>query len=167
MELRRTHGLKSMAAALLLALFIGLGVSVPAHAQTEAAEHITLTVGAADMKVDDETVSIADGVPVLNNDRVYVPLRAVAEGFGADVQYDAATGDVTIEDADNEVIMNTLASVYTVNGELKWMDIAPYVNADGRTMVPVRFVSDGLGYNVETGKDDAGNTTVLITRGDA
>lgn len=50
---------------------------------------------------------------------------------------------MTIEEGDTEVIMNTLASIYSVNGNLKWMDMAPYVNADGRTMVPVRFVSDG------------------------
>ena len=93
-----------------------------------------------------------------------MPLRAVAEGFGAEVNYDAATGDVTIEEGDTEVIMNTLASIYSVNGNLKWMDMAPYVNADGRTMVPVRFVSDGLGYAVDTGKDENGNTTVTISR---
>jgi len=31
-------------------------------------------------------------------------------------------------------------------------------------MVPVRFVSDGLGYAVDTGKDENGNTTVTISR---
>ena len=156
--------LKKMAAALLLALVLLTSTQLPARADDMAAENIILTVGAGDMLVDGATVSVADGVPVLNGGRVYVPLRAVAEGFGAEVNYDAATGDVTIEEGDTEVIMNTLASIYSVNGNLKWMDMAPYVNADGRTMVPVRFVSDGLGYAVDTGKDENGNTTVAISR---
>lgn len=156
--------LKKMAAALLLALVLLTSTQLPARADDMAAENIILTVGAGDMLVDGATVSVADGVPVLNGGRVYVPLRAVAEGFGAEVNYDAATGDVTIEEGDTEVIMNTLASIYSVNGNLKWMDMAPYVNADGRTMVPVRFVSDGLGYAVDTGKDENGNTAVTISR---
>ena len=143
--------LKKMAAALLLALVLLTSTQLPARADDMAAENIILTVGAGDMLVDGATVSVADGVPVLNGGRVYVPLRAVAEGFG-------------IEEGDTEVIMNTLASIYSVNGNLKWMDMAPYVNADGRTMVPVRFVSDGLGYAVDTGKDENGNTTVTISR---
>lgn len=156
--------LKKMTAALLLALVLLAGTQLPARADDAQAENIILTVGASDMLVDGATISVADGVPVLNNGRVYVPLRAVAEGFGAEVSYDAATGYVTIEEGDTEVIMNTLASIYSVNGDLKWMDMAPYVNADDRTMVPVRFVSDGLGYAVDTGKDENGNTTVTITR---
>ena len=121
--------LKKMAAALLLALVLLTSTQLPARADDMAAENIILTVGAGDMLMDGATVSVADGVPVLNGGRVYVPLRAVAEGFGAEVNYDAATGDVTIEEGDTEVIMNTLASIYSVNGNLKWMDmptVAPW-----------------------------------------
>ena len=164
MKVGRINGFKSMVAAFLLTLVVAFGTVMPVFAAEEAAEHIILTVGAGEMLVDDETVSVADGVPVLNGGRIYVPLRAVAEGFGAQVNYDAATGDITITNGDNEVIMNTLASIYTVNGELKWMDMAPYVNSDSRTMVPVRFVSDGLGYALETGEDENGVTTVTFTR---
>lgn len=167
MTMKWMQGIKKIAAALLLALVFATSMVTSAHAEesaSTAAEHIVLTVDSADMRVDGEDVSIADGVPVLNGGRVYVPLRAVAETFGAEVNYDGVTGDVTITTAENEVIMNTLASVYTVNGTLKWMDMAPYINSASRTMVPVRFVSDGLGYEVDTGKDENGATTVIITR---
>lgn len=153
-----------MAVALVLTVLVLVSSTMPAFAKDDAAEHIVLTVGVSEMQLGDETISIEDGVPVLNGGRVYVPLRAVAEGFGAEVDYDDATHDITIETEDTEVIMNTLASVYTVNGTLKWMDMAPYVNSDGRTMVPVRFVSDGLGYVLETGTDANGATTVTISR---
>ena len=119
MTMKWMQGIKKIAAALLLALVFATSMVTSAHAEesaSTAAEHIVLTVDSADMRVDGEDVSIADGVPVLNGGRVYVPLRAVAETFGAEVNYDGVTGDVTITTAENEVIMNTLASVYTVNG---------------------------------------------------
>ena len=164
MEPKKINSLKKWIAAWLLALVVFSSAAAPVFAKEGAAEHITLTVGVDEMRVDDETVAIEDAVPVLNGNRVYVPLRAVAEAFGAEVNYDGASGDVTIETADAEVIMNTLASVYSVNGTLKWMDMAPYVNSEGRTMVPVRFVSDGLGYELDTAADENGATVVHISR---
>ena len=92
------------------------------------------------------------------------PLRAVAEAFGAEVDFDSQTFDVTITSGKTSVVMNTYASLYTVNGELGWMDIAPYVNDDSRTMVPVRFVSTALGYDIDLKAD---NTTIIITNKNA
>ena len=69
-------------------------------------------------------------VPVSNNGRVFFPLRAVAEAFGAEVDFDINACDITIISGNTTVVMNTHASLYTVNGELGWMDIAPYVNED-------------------------------------
>lgn len=165
MEHGRINQWKSMAAAFLLALVVAFGSVVPASA-ADAAKHITLAVGDSIMHVDDEEISIADGVPELSGNRVYIPLRAVTEAFGAEVNYDSASGDITITTDDYNVVMNTMASVYTVNGTLKWMDMAPFVNADGRTMVPVRFVSDGLGYVLETSGEGSA-TVVTISRNDA
>ena len=44
------------------------------------------------------------------------------------------------------------------------MDIAPYVNEDERNMVPVRFVSNALGYEVDLKED---NATIVITNKNA
>lgn len=163
MENGRVNVLQKLAALSLALLIAVLSTAAPALAAETAAEHIVLVVGQDEMMVDGEAISVADAVPVNNGGRVYIPLRAVAEAFGADVYYDGATGDITITNGETEVIMNTLASVYSVNGTLQWMDIAPYINSEGRTMVPVRFVSDGLGYGVEGAQGDAGYT-IEITR---
>ena len=160
MENGRVNFLKNLAAALLAVMVAVLSMAAPLQA-AEAAEHIVLVVGESEMMVDGTPVSVEDAVPVNNGGRVYIPLRAVAEAFGAAVDYDGATGDITITNGTSTVIMNTLASVYTVNGSLKWMDIAPYVNSEDRTMVPVRFVSDGLGYGVEAAQGEAGYTIDL------
>ncbi len=166
MKRLKKHSIKQVMAAFLLGLVVMLGFVNPMQAADNAApaKNITLTIGSADMIVDDETVSIDDAVPVSNNDRVFIPLRAVAEAFGAEVDFDSQTFDVTITSGKTSVVMNTYASLYTVNGELGWMDIAPYVNDDSRTMVPVRFVSTALGYDIDLKAD---NTTIVITNKNA
>ncbi|MEE0434226.1 MAG: copper amine oxidase N-terminal domain-containing protein [Peptococcaceae bacterium] len=166
MEHGRINHWRAMVAALMLALVVVFGSAAPVLAAEKAAKNITLTVGESVMQVDDKEVSIADGVPEINGNRVYIPLRAVTEAFGAEVNYDSASGDITITNDDYNVVMNTMASVYTVNGTLKWMDMAPFVNADSRTMVPVRFVSDGLGYVIDVNGEGTG-AVVTISRNDA
>ena len=44
--------------------------------------------------------------------------------------------------------------------EIAFPDAKPYINEDNRTMVPVRFVSEALGFNVEWDND---TRTVIIT----
>lgn len=161
MKQLKKQRIQQAVAALLLGLVVMLGTVSPIQAADEAApaKNITLTIGASDMLVDDKTVPIDGAVPVSNNGRVFIPLRAVAEAFGAEVDFDIHTSDITIISGKTTVVMNTHASLYTVNGELGWMDIAPYVNNDCRTMVPVRFVSNALGYDIELKADN----TIVIT----
>jgi arylsulfate sulfotransferase len=47
------------------------------------------------------------------------------------------------------IIMNVGSNEYTVNGSAKNMDAIPYINSDSRTLVPVRFVSEALGCQVD------------------
>ena len=54
----------------------------------------------------------------------------------------AASGDVRIE-------MTIGETDYTLNGTAKTVDSAPYINADGYTMVPIRFLGEAIGANVE------------------
>ena len=54
--------------------------------------------------IDDELVASPSDQPVLNyNDRVYVPIRFVAEKLGCDVTWDIANRQVVIEGATKEV----------------------------------------------------------------
>jgi hypothetical protein len=167
MKQLKKQGIKQALAVLLLGLMVMLGTVSPIQAANDdvaPAKNITLTIGEGDMLVDDKTVPIDGAVPVSNNGRVFIPLRAVAEAFGAEVDFDINTYDITITSGKTTVVMNTHASLYTVNGELGWMDIAPYVNEDERTMVPVRFVSNALGYEVDLKED---NATIVITNKNA
>jgi len=94
--------------------------------------------------------------------RTLVPVRAISEGLGADVQWDAATRSVTIDllelDGPHVVKMTTGAMAYTVDGTSAWMDVAPVITG-GRTFVPLRAVSEALGAQVDW---NATARTVLI-----
>ncbi|TJX15867.1 AMIN domain-containing protein [Tissierella creatinini] len=87
-------------------------------------------------------------------DRTLVPIRFVAEGFGAEVKWDQATKTATVLH-DNKVVKLTIDSnKVVVNNSKKVLDnnsipkLVTFSNKDSRTMVPVRFISEVLGYDV-------------------
>ncbi len=96
-------------------------------------------------RVENESTDV---VPFQQNDRVFVPLRLIAEAYGAGVKWDEATQGITITSLDTEVKMNLGAKTYTVNGEAKEMDVEPVTVSD-RTFVPIRAVSEALGKSVK------------------
>ena len=84
------------------------------------------------------------------------PLRAVAEGMGADVEYDDYVVTI-IKDAKTEkeikIVINLKMNTITVNGKEIETDV-PAEIMNNRTMVPLRFIAEQLGlkvqWNVET-----------------
>lgn len=75
-----------------------------------------------------------------------VPVRALAESFGATVDY--KDNVITIVDGDTEVVMNIGEETYTLNGDEKTMDTAPVIGESDRAYVPIRFAAEALGYTV-------------------
>ena len=51
--------------------------------------------------------------------------------------------------------------VYTINGETKFWDAAPYIK-NGRTMVPIRYLAEAIGFDVDWDFSDPNNQLVLI-----
>lgn len=112
-----------------------------------ASKHnVTMNIGASTMIVDGRVVQI-DAQPIILQNRTYVPYRALAQAFGAKVDYDNATRSVTTTLGTQKVVMFLDKKTYTVNGQTKTMDVAPFIR-NNRTMVPVRFVATGIGFNV-------------------
>lgn len=102
----------------------------------------------ADILEDKVTTQVIETAPYTKNDRTMVPVRLINEQFGATVGWDEDTKTVTITkgaDVINLILNNDVA---VVNGEAVTLDAAPE-QVNNRTMVPVRFVSETLGYNVK------------------
>ena len=109
--------------------------------------NILMTINQPSMMVDGVSTPI-DAAPYIRNDRTYVPIRALGEGFGADVYWDNDSRSVTIQLDGNTVVMNVGSTYYWLNGELQVMDVAPEISGIGRSYVPIRFVAEALGFQV-------------------
>ncbi|HEY4389876.1 MAG TPA: family 10 glycosylhydrolase [Paenibacillus sp.] len=76
-----------------------------------------------------------------------VPLRVISESLGASVLWSQATKTATIQKDGNKLVLITGHSVAEVNGDQVGLDVS-VENIQGRTMVPLRFVSEQLGLDV-------------------
>ena len=96
-----------------------------------------------------------DVAPVMQEGRVLVPFRFIAENLGGIVSWDAGSQTVKIVTADKNVSLPVGQTTATVNGTAQTLDV-PATVVDGRTLVPVRFVAESLGADVSW--DDATQT---------
>ena len=90
-----------------------------------------------------------DVEPIIQNDRVLVPFRAIFEALGANVSYSEADGKkiVMALKGNNGVIIEIGAYDMSVNGKTVALD-SPAVIRNDRTLVPVRAVSESFGASV-------------------
>jgi len=87
-----------------------------------------------------------------------VPVRAIFEAVGANIDFDAETKTITARNGDTTVNMTVGANAVTVNNKEVQLD-APAVIVNGRTLAPARFVAETFGYTVQW---DAENKIVKI-----
>lgn len=104
-------------------------------------------VGDVQLFLDDLLLE-ADVPAVITNGRTMIPIRAVAEALGADVGWEEAAQQVTLERAGTTIVMTLGSRTALVNGEPVEMDIAPYTEND-RTLLPVRYVAEFFGQKVD------------------
>ena len=121
-----------------------------ARAQREA----TITalggvVGQTNVLLNDKCIAFTDAAPEARNGRTMVPLRATLEAMGATVDYEQATKTVTVT-GEKASFTHVIGSdvITRADGSTVKMDVHSYVTPSNRTMVPVRFFSQVLGYDV-------------------
>lgn len=107
--------------------------------------------------VDGQLIS-SDAPPVIAEGRVLVPLRGVFHRLGAVVTWDPTTQTVLAARGDTSITLRIGDTQASINGRPTPMDV-PALLVDGRTMVPLRFISQALGAQVSW---DAATTTVQI-----
>ncbi len=111
-----------------------------------------------------EKETVIDVAPFIDDGRTMIPLRGLLEEMDAAITWDGTkrkigitTDKVTIE----LQIMNDLCYVTDSKyGRVRYTLDVPPVIRDGRTFIPVRFVTEQLGYNVTWESD---TQTVKIT----
>lgn len=110
---------------------------------------IVLYVGKKTGEVNAKTVNL-DVAPFIHKKtgRTMVPLRFIGEALGAQVDWDNAERKVTYTLYGRTIELWIDKSTALVNGNPVVVDPAPYI-VSGRTVVPLRFVSENLGAAVE------------------
>lgn len=114
-------------------------------------EFILMEIGSPDMMIGEEVYEIDPGrdtVPVVQNGRTLVPIRAIVEAMGGEVDWDGEEQMVSIEANGHSVSMWLGSKTIKVDGRRKSIDMAPTA-INGRTMLPIRFVAENLGYQIE------------------
>lgn len=97
--------------------------------------------------------------PQIIKGRTYVPLRAIAEGLGAKVNWNNELQQATVEKADNLIAFTIGNPEVTLNGKQVTIETAPYM-VDGSSMLPLRFISEQLGLKVTW---DSSLNTIYLT----
>ena len=124
---------------------------------------LVLRVGSTVMTQNGKPVTL-DAAPRIVGGRTLLPIKWVAEPLGATVTWNAADRKATVQLGTNIIELWIGKGLARVNGHNAYIDpgnttVAPII-LNGRTMVPVRFVAEQLGADIEW---DATSATVTIT----
>jgi len=113
---------------------------------TALAQPARAAAGGIQVFVNGQRLSL-DVSPVVQDGRTLVPLRAITEGLGAEVDWDGATGTVTVSLDGLVVTLTPGRREAAINGRPVLLDVAP-ANVGGRTLVPLRFIGEAFGAKV-------------------
>ena len=138
-----------MRIAFALAALVAIAAPAPAGAQ-----------GVIRVFIDGRPVNF-DVPPNMVQGRVLVPLRGIFEQLGATVDYDARTQHIVALRGSQSVELTVGSRQARVNNNPSLLDV-PAFTINGRTMVPLRFISESLGAGVQWVE---ASQTILISSG--
>jgi len=139
----------------MIAMLVALPVS--AMAQETRANEVTI-------KVNGNTINMYEAPAYIEQDLTYVPLRFVSEALGAKVEYVDLESPITTtieEPKHNEVKVRINSNNVGINGKVEKIAGTPVLQ-NGRTMVPIRVISEGLGAEVKWIPGSGGSGIVEI-----
>lgn len=157
--------IKLILAVMLSALVLATGIFAE-EAESDIPEKVEISFAVGDdvLIINGEELTTETApyvVETATGGVTLVPVRVITEAFGAKVGWEEATQTVTLDYPDVKIMLQIGNTVAEVNGEAVTLLTAPEL-PDGRTMVPLRFISETFGaevsYNEETGM-------VTVTKG--
>lgn len=129
------------------------------YAKWKENNEIILTIGSRKISVFGREIQ-NDVAPKIVNDRTMLPIRIVAESLGGTVTWNGELQRVTIQKGADVILITIGADTAYVNGTAVKLDAAAFVE-NGRTYLPLRFVSETLGAQVVWNEAEK---TVTITK---
>ena len=154
---------------LLFVLVLAVGVSAcfacAAIADNDTQDNVTLVlqIDNPNMTVNGNSTEIDPGrntVPIIQNERTLVPIRAIIEVMGGTVEWSEETQTAMLTYS-NDVIKLTINSATAyLNDTANTLDVTPVV-VNERTMLPIRFIAESFHFNVDW---DGENSLITITK---
>jgi hypothetical protein len=140
----------------------GTGTIPSPQTPTSSPQKIVLRIGSLLADVDN-TLATLDAAPVISNEVTLVPLRFLSQQLGAVAQYDSAKNCVDVKYGDKEMTLWINSRLARVDGQYTTIQ-APAALVNNRLLVPIRFISEHFGCQVNW---DGGTQSVTITQGEA
>ncbi|MCL5935635.1 MAG: copper amine oxidase N-terminal domain-containing protein, partial [Firmicutes bacterium] len=120
---------------------------------------IILVISSKTAFVDGRPVSLDVPAMILDG-RTLAPVRFAAESLGFRVDWDEETREVTISLNGKTIKLTIDSEIALVNGRQQILDTKAII-IDGRTLVPIRFLAENFGSEVNW---DSGTRTVTIKK---
>jgi len=139
---RHFHAALGLLAILALTTLSILGNLTPGRAVAATPQQVVR------VRLDGNAMSFPDQQPVIVTGRTLVPVRFVSEALGATVEWVDSTRTVIIRQGANAIDLPVGSRTIRVNQVSRNIDV-PAQLIGGRTMVPLRFISENLGADVE------------------
>lgn len=108
---------------------------------------IQLTIGSRTAYVNEQARELIIP-PRLQSGRALLPLRFIGEAAGAGLDWEPTEQRVTYTLGGRNVTLWVSRTEAIVNGQYRTLDVAP-VLIKGVTLVPVRFVTEALGFRID------------------
>ena len=158
---------KTISLVLSVVLLLSLALTGCAAEETAAPEKdgidIILQIGNPMMTVDGTEKEIDPGrgtVPTVIEDRTLVPVRAIVEEMGGNVEWEDATQTASLLYGGDVIRLTIDSETAYLNDEVHTLDVAPTVIND-RTMLPIRFVAESFKFKVDWNEE---SQTITITK---
>lgn len=119
---------------------------------------IVLQIGVTTAILGGNTLEL-EAAPFIEKNYTLVPLRFISEAFGATVDWNEALKVISILYNSHSIQVQVGSTVAIVDGSIKTLDVAPKI-VNGRTFVPIRFISETFGAKVDW---DGTTKTITIT----
>lgn len=119
---------------------------------------IAMKIGSDKMHIFGKEMPI-NPPPMVIKGSTFVPLRSVGDAFGASIDYNAQKKEITISLWEKIILLTIGSDMAVINGNEVQVKPPPQI-VSGKTMVPLRFIAEAFGAQVEY---EASSKTITIT----
>lgn len=141
----------------ILLLLPVLIILLTSNSEAISRNHINIII-----RTPSNTFTFAEDVLINNAGRTFVPVRNIFEALGASVHW-STQGIITISKNSYNIRLQHNSPIGIINGTQTKLD-TPIKQVNGRTLIPLRFISEAIGASVNWNRKTM--TIKIVTQSD-